>query len=320
MQEINKMFELAYPLDIALFDGIFRLKPVEEIASYFKNLKSAGINNVMLGGIHLEEKADFDFSSACHTIRDLLEQFEINVTSFHGWLPTMSLIADNKNEIEDKTIKTLEFASILKPSALVLHPLLAGKNKPFCDYFLAKERCGQQKVINNVADNIRFMGQQAGQYNIKVALENTGYLTPLGNMRCLPELVKIIDLDNVGYCLDAGHAHAFGEDVTEWIALMDEKLFETHFHDNRGKGTCLINEQDVVEATKEIDEHLPVGFGTINWIGVINGLRKINFPYPVTFETTGWPVGNELEGLELAVKWWRTCETLATEKLNKGKK
>ena len=312
------MFELAYSLDIALFDGIFRLKPVEEIASYFRNLKAAGINNVMLGGIHLEEKADFDFSSACRTIRGLLDQLEINVTSFHAWLPTMSLITNNRNEIEDKAIRTLEFSSILNPSDLVLHPLLAGKNTPFSDYFLAKERYGQQKVINNVADNIHFMGQQAERYNIKVALENTGYLTPLGNIKYLPELAKIIDLDNVGYCLDAGHAHAFGEDVVEWIGIAGSKLFETHFHDNRGKGACLINGKEVVEATKEIDEHLPVGFGTINWIDVINALRKINFPYPVTFETTGWPVGNELEGLELAVKWWRTCEALATEKLNKG--
>ena len=312
------MFELAYSLDIALFDRALRLKPIEEMKCYFKNLKSAGINNVMLGGIHLEEKADFDFSSACHTIRGLLDQLEINVTSFHAWLPTISLLSDNRNEIKDKTIKTLEFASILKPSALVLHPLLAGQNKPFSDYFLAKERYGQQKIINNVADNIRFMGQQAEGYNIKVALENTGCLTPLGNIKYLPELVNIIDLDNVGYCLDAGHAHAFGEDVVEWIAITGCKLFETHFHDNRGKGTSLLNGQEVIEATKEIDEHLPVGFGTINWIDVINALRKINFPYPVTFETTGWPVGNELEGLKLAVKWWRACEALAVEKLKKG--
>jgi sugar phosphate isomerase/epimerase len=316
---MNKMFKLAYSLDIAFFDGIQRLKPIEEIANYFRNLKLAQIDNIMIGGIHLEEKTDFDFKSACHTIRELLDQFEINVTSFHSWLPTMSLIADNRNEIEDKVIKTLEFSSILKPSALVLHPLLAGKNAPFSDYFLAKERHGQQTVINNVADNVRFIGQQACQYNMKVALENTGYLTPLGNIRYLPELVNIIDLDNVGYCLDTGHANAFGEDVSEWITLIGEKLFETHFNDNQGKGACLINGQKVIEATKEIDEHLPVGFGTINWIDVINNLRKIKFSYPITFETTGWPVGNELEGLKLAVKWWRTCESIASEKLNIGK-
>ena len=72
-----------------------------------------------------------------------------------------------------------------------------------------------------------------------------------------------------------------------------------------------MNGQELVPATKEIDEHLPVGFGTIPWTEVISSLRKIEFRGPVTFETTGWPVSDELEGLKLAVRWWRTCEEIA---------
>jgi sugar phosphate isomerase/epimerase len=311
---MNKTFDLAYTIDLATFDGVLRRKPLEEIADYFRNLKQAGSDNVMLGGLHFEEKADFDFVKMCASVRDLLDRFEMNVTSFHVWLPTLSLLANNRDEIEVKVSSTLEFTSVLKPFALVLHPLLAGNNAPFSDYFQAKERYDKQKVIDNVAENIRFLGRCAGERNIKIALENTGYLTPLGNLQDLPELVNKIDLDNVGYCLDSGHAHAFGEDTCEWLDIMRGKLFETHFHDNCGNGACLINGQEVVEATRAIDEHLPVGFGTINWIEVIKGLRKINFPGPVTFETTGWPVENELAGLKHAVKWWRACEALALNK------
>jgi sugar phosphate isomerase/epimerase len=53
---------------------------------------------------------------------------------------------------------------------------------------------------------------------------------------------------------------------------MGGKLFETHFHDNRGR---------------RVDEHLPVGFGTIPWFEVIQAMEDIRFPGPVTFETTG---------------------------------
>lgn len=309
--KMNETFELAYTIDLATFDGMLHQKPLADIAAYFNNLKQAGINNVMLGGLHFEEKADFDFVETCLAVRDLLDDLEMNVTSFHVWLPTLSLLADNRDEIEKKAIATLEFTSVLKPFSLVLHPLLAGDKAPFSDYFEAKERYGKLQVIDNVADNIRFLGRCAGERNIKVALENTGYLTPLGNLRYLPELVKKIDLDNVGYCLDTGHAHAFGEDTCAWLDIMRDKLFETHFHDNCGNGACLVNGREVVKATREIDEHLPVGFGTINWIEVIKGLKKINFSGPVTFETTGWPSDNELDGLKHAVRWWRACEALA---------
>jgi sugar phosphate isomerase/epimerase len=56
---------------------------------------------------------------------------------------------------------------------------------------------------------------------------------------------------------------------------------------------------------------MPVGFGTISWIDVINTLRKIKFKGPVTFETGGFPFEPPVESYKLAIRWWRSCEKLA---------
>ena len=91
---------------------------------------------------------------------------------------------------------------------------------------------------------------------------------------------------------------------------MGDRLFTTHFHDNRGPVGPPGGPDEFITPTG-IDEHMPPGFGTISWIDVIAALRRIGYPHPVTFESAGWPGMEPAEGVAAAIAYWRTCERLA---------
>ncbi|PWB63675.1 MAG: hypothetical protein C3F14_07845 [Deltaproteobacteria bacterium] len=58
----------------------------------------------------------------------------------------------------------------------------------------------------------------------------------------------------LGFCFDAGHATLFSDlPVHKWLEAFGADLRELHLHDNRGRR----------------DDHLPVGEGTINLLGVL---------------------------------------------------
>jgi sugar phosphate isomerase/epimerase len=208
--------------------------------------------------------------------------------------------------------KTVETCSLLKPKSLVIHVGMKLSSGTVEDDFVffeeEQKRVGLEKMLDNIARNLKFMGKLANEHGIKLALENLGRFEPFGSLELLPKIVDAIDEPNVGYCIDSGHAHVFGESVSEWIRLAGKKLFETHFHDNHGAWASKNFGKSFVKSTKETDEHLSPGFGTIDWTDTANALNKINFDGPVGFETGGWPDCEESESFKKAISWWRNCE------------
>jgi len=104
------------------------------------------------------------------------------------------------------------------------------------------------------------------------ALEHLGaFARPLG-VRLLienllsepttPEHLKIIlemgHLDNIGVCLDLGHAHVT-VGVAEAIGTLGKRIASVHVHDNHGLK----------------DEHLWPGDGTIDWAAAADTLKKL---------------------------------------------
>ena len=64
----------------------------------------------------------------------------------------------------------------------------------------------------------------------------------------LLEVLRVGHFDDIGVCLDVGHAH-LGDGATEALDILAEKVQELHLHDNHGVK----------------DEHLWPGAGTIDW-------------------------------------------------------
>lgn len=84
----------------------------------------------------------------------------------------------------------------------------------------------------------------------------------------LQELVRKVNRSNVGITLDVGHAVIAGHDPLDFVRLLFDDLFHIHLHDNHG----------------ETDEHLPLGQGTIDYVGIVQTLKQLNYQGAITLE------------------------------------
>ena len=83
-------------------------------------------------------------------------------------------------------------------------------------------------------------------------------------------LMLILDLghlNNVGICLDLGHAH-INMGIAEAIAMLGNRIVSVHAHDNHGQK----------------DEHLWPGDGTIDWPAAVQALRALANPPAAVLE------------------------------------
>jgi sugar phosphate isomerase/epimerase len=91
---------------------------------------------------------------------------------------------------------------------------------------------------------------------------------------------RVIDVANVGICLDMGHAHMDG-DLIDAIETVSEHLLAVELHDNRRRS----------------DDHLVPFEGTIDWPVALTSVQKVGYDGTLT--------------LELARRGSTTKETLA---------
>ena len=121
------------------------------------------------------------------------------------------------------------------------------------------------RTIEYATTALEHLGAFARPLGVKVLVEN------LTSEATTPEhLMNILEmghLDNIGVCLDLGHAH-ITVGVAEAIATLGKRIGEVHVHDNRG-----VN-----------DEHLWPGDGTIDWPAAVESLKALPEPPPTVLE------------------------------------
>ena len=83
----------------------------------------------------------------------------------------------------------------------------------------------------------------------------------------LVEILRIGHLDNVGVCLDLGHAH-ITVGIPSAIATLDTRIASVHVHDNHAQK----------------DEHLWPGDGTIDWTSTVSALKALANPPAMVLE------------------------------------
>ena len=81
-------------------------------------------------------------------------------------------------------------------------------------------------------------------------------------------LVRKVNRSNVGITLDVGHAVIAGHNPLDYVHLLFDELFHVHLHDNHG----------------ETDEHLPLGQGVIDYVGLIQTLKQLGYQGAITLE------------------------------------
>lgn len=116
-------------------------------------------------------------------------------------------------------------------------------------------------VFAGLADRLAGLG-------CRLALENVFEQDPEVHLLLCKAMAQLSPT-KVGFCFDAGHALAFSStSVKKWWDAFQSNLWEMHLHDNRGKG----------------DEHLPVGWGEVNWQYISEGLARIEQRPVITLE------------------------------------
>jgi sugar phosphate isomerase/epimerase len=206
----------------------------EKVRSNLAMFKKIGIHWIGLDGVNLLEPMEFDLQEAVHLLKGWFKEFGLKVSSLHYGGPTFASLSTGQDVVRENMVKHVEIFKLWEPGALVIHPVwIMGENNNsgiVQKYDLEVAEHGEKKIFKVIEENLKIMGKQAAKYGIKLAIENLGK----AETEHLPLLVKAIDEPNVGYCIDSGHAHCSGLAVPNLIRQAGSRLFETHFHDNRG--------------------------------------------------------------------------------------
>ena len=299
---MTEHWELSYYTPTIGWDGQIMRWDAAKVRARLESMHQAGIRWIGVDGINLLEKFNCDVDQTVALLAGWYKELDLRLSSFHYSGPTWATLSTGQDAVRANIARNVEVFSRWSPKAFVIHPdwiYGTGDGKVMREGFDRESGLhGRQAVLDTVADNLRYMARLSAEHNIVLALENLATYDALTKPEDLVSMVEAIAEPNVGYCLDAGHAHLCGQDVPQWVRRMGKKLYETHFHDNRGIG---------------MDEHMPVSFGTISWVDVIRAMREVGFPGPVTFETTGWPMEDPVESYRQAIAWWRACEGFAEQ-------
>ncbi len=131
---------------------------------------------------------------------------------------------------------------------------------------------GLRDRLDDEERSLRRLLRRAAQLGIRVAIENLAPVYPSPERVChnpaaVAKLVRRLDSEHVGMCLDLGHAHiAAGMARCDLLELIEPLLCEVivfHVHDNYGAG-AEVPRAGGVEPVR-LDLHLAPGAGTVPW-------------------------------------------------------
>ena len=168
----------------------------------------------------------------------------------------------------------LEVVPLFKPLSVVCH---AGYDAKRYDYF--KEAWMEKSI-----DFWAWMAAKLAENSSRLMLENVYEDGPDD----IQLLFKSLHNAGVGFCLDAGHAVAFGQSgIGPWLKVLGPHLGQLHLHDNLGN--C--------------DDHLAIGSGSIDFNIIFEFLKKSKQLPPIItlephHETELWP------SLDYLAKMW----------------
>ncbi|MBO3842814.1 MAG: sugar phosphate isomerase/epimerase, partial [Candidatus Brockarchaeota archaeon] len=147
--------------------------------------------------------------------------------------------------------------------------------------------------------NLRFfkeVSKYASEHGVKIAVENRLETSYSFLPKDLSDLIENVGSDNLGVCLDTGHANVNKLNISKMFESLREYLVATHVHDNDGSQ----------------DQHLPPLMGGIDWDEVVNALSRIGYNRPLILEI------HEYGRLELDDNVVRASKVLMDDLLRKG--
>ncbi|NOY82161.1 MAG: sugar phosphate isomerase/epimerase [Kiritimatiellaeota bacterium] len=197
----------------------------------------------------------------CRALREACEEFGLIPWSAHSWV-TLPETPEEADKHARELRESVDAASDLGVKVVVVHAA-SGRldlNDP------------EQRRVRSIGLETSLLGvaPHAIAYDIKLGIENCA---DRANLEFMVEVVRGLDLPNVGFVVDTGHAVLHGMDPAETIRIMGDRLCSTHLQDNFG----------------HVDDHLPPGRGNIDWSSVIAALEDVGYEGVLMVEISDCP-------------------------------
>jgi len=200
--------------------------------------------------------------------------------------PTLNLIDPNKNgriETMDEVKRALEAAELVPFKSCVLH---LGQREDRWD----------TRALDDSLTAIEHLKAFASPLGVKLLLENltNGVSAPAHLM----EILRVGHFDNVGVCLDVGHANLMDGGVAEAFAVMESRIAELHLHDNHGIDGGRGDEH----LWPAMEDERKVAAGTIDWGELYKLTAKLPDTVVGTLEVVETQAGSSETACKLAAK------------------
>lgn len=280
---------------------------------YFAAIQQLGISNIG-GGLSMEHLRDQD---RLGKMREAAENRGLTFTALHS--PCGLIWEDSVEQSIATSQIVIDGAAALNARSTVWHfryihatgpSEMSGGNR--VNQFLLED------LDRRMAEVLPEVCSYAVEKGIEINLENLPCYRWSRVSQEILDFISTMNLPNLGFIIDTGHAHCNDESPAEIIRQAGPLLRDTHFHDNLGSRGFDFNSLGTQADISTRDLHLIPGLGTINWVGVIRALREIEYPFPITFEEPqikGHPDPSIVQWsrcMDLTLKMWRVLEEAAT--------
>ena len=210
---------------------------------------------------HVEHLCKEDLLAMHQAARDL----GLIPWSAHSWQPVTADTGETEAALEEFD-DFLGRSELLGVQVVVVH--CAGPKDGLDDAHIHKGRLeANLRCLEPLADRVAKIGAS-------VAIENSG---SWADWQFTIQMVKDFGHPNVGLNIDTGHAALGDMNPAKAIRAAGSLLITTHIQDNFG----------------QVDDHLPPGLGTIDWLAVVAALKEVEYGGVYMVEISDCPPNRE---------------------------
>ncbi|HHY10345.1 MAG TPA: sugar phosphate isomerase/epimerase [Firmicutes bacterium] len=215
-----------------------------------------------------------EYEAYLELIRRLKEEAGVDF-SVHA--PTLDVNLGSPNEkmrqaAQKEVRESLDLARELAASVVVVHPAPAVLNMPGGEWSKQVSKPAGELAKTQESHLIRSLKDLADYApDVILAVKNLFFPHELyRSPEDMEQLLKAVNRSNVGLTFDAGHALVAGYEAAAYLNLLAEHVLHVHLHDNHGI----------------VNERLPLGQGTVDYVGIIQTLKRIGYPGVVNLKFT----------------------------------
>lgn len=259
-------------------------------AGHLDTLRKSGAEGIEI----FANRRHFDYTSRVQ-VREIGDWFRGNPTA--PWALHAPLRAEGEGDSERSTGPAINVVHVEKSRRIdsmdeVKRALEAAEQIPFTHLILHLGERGDTwspRTLEHGMTAVEHLRAFARPLGVQILLENLEK-NEVAEPQNLMEILTVGHFDDIGMCLDVGHAH-LGEGIPATIDVMGPRIRSVHVHDNAG----------------DKDSHLWPGDGTIAWPETMQVLEALAKPPATVLEIH--PTLENPEGT-LIDRYQRTLEFL----------